>query len=92
MDVYSEIAQKIIAEQETIIGPVAVEKAKEVVGLKVDWKNKTVVITGEPKKIIDNLVVVYKELFGQISVEVCKDALRKIPENLSPEQVPASLR
>lgn len=91
MDVYSEIVQKIIAEQETIIGPVAVEKARQVGGIRVD-SSKKVQLEGDPKKIIDELVTKYKELFGQISVEVCKEALHKISENLSPEQVPASLR
>jgi len=42
--------------------------------------------------VIDGLVEVYKALFGQISVEVCKEAVGRLAQQLSPEQMPASLR
>lgn len=92
MDVYVQIAQKIIAQQETIIGPVAVERAKSVSGMSVDWANHTVTISGNGSKVIDDLVEQYKLLFGQISVEVCKEAVGRLAQQLSPEQMPASLR
>ena len=41
MDILSQIAEKIIKEQENIIGPVALEQAQKVPGLSVDIaKNK----------------------------------------------------
>ena len=91
-DVYGTLATSIIEHQESIIGPVAVERAKSVSGLTVDWKSKSVQISGEPKDVIDHLVDQYKALFGQISVEVCKEAVGRLGQKMSPEQMPTSLR
>jgi len=90
--VYSSLVVSIIEHQESIIGPIAVERASSVTGLSIDWPKKTVQITGEPMKVIDDLVDQYKTLFGQISVEVCKEAVGRLAQQLSPEQMPASLR
>lgn len=91
-DVYVTLATSIIEHQESIIGPVAVERANSVSGLAVDWKSKSVQISGEPKSVIDHLVEQYKALFGQISVEVCKEAVGRLGQQMSPEQMPSSLR
>ncbi len=92
MDVYSQIAINIITQQEGIIGPVAVEQAKTVSGLSLDWDNHSAKISGDEAKVIDALVSKYKTLFGPISVEVCKEAVGRLAQQLSPEQMPASLR
>lgn len=92
MDTYSDIAIAIIKEQEKVIGPVAVSQAEQVDGLKVDWKEKKVTISKEPKLVINHLVDQYKTLFGQISVEVCKEAVGRLQQGMSPEQLPTSLR
>lgn len=92
MDVYAQIAAKIIKGQEDIIGPVAVEQAKKVPHLKVDWEKHEVVIDGDQSKAIDQLVGVYKELFGQISVEVSKEAVSPLLTKLSPAGVPEALK
>lgn len=92
MDVYAQIAQKIIEHQETIIGPVAVEQATQVSGLKVDWANKhQVAVSGNEPAVIDKLVAQYKELFGQISVEVCKEAAATLTAQLTGDKLPKSL-
>jgi hypothetical protein len=91
MDVYSEMAVKIIAQQESIIGPVAIEQASKVSGIKVDWTKKSVMISGDEAAAIDKLVGKYKELFGQISVEVCKEAASKLTPKLGNQPVPKSL-
>lgn len=91
MDVYSEMAVKIIAQQESIIGPVAIEQASKVSGIKVDWSKKQVAISGDEAAAIDKLVGKYKELFGQISVEVCKEAASKLTSKLGNQPVPKSL-
>ena len=92
MDVYSQIAAKIIEQQESIIGPVAVEQAKQVTGMKVDWKKHEVAISGDEAVAIDKLVAKYKELFGQISVDVCKEAAAKFSSQLTGEKLPKSLQ
>lgn len=91
MDVYSEMAVKIIAQQESVIGPVAIEQASKVSGIKVDWAKKQVMISGDEAAAIDKLVGKYKELFGQISVEVCKEAASKLTAKLGNQPVPKSL-
>ncbi len=89
MDVFEQIVVKIIKSQENIIGPVAIEQAKRVPHLKVDWDKKSIDIQGDETKAVNALVDVYKELFGQISVEVSKEAaaslISKIPAGHLPE-------
>lgn len=92
MDVYAKLAESIISRQEAIIGPVAIEQARSVSGLDIDWPHKKVAISGDKIKVIDNLVGQYKSLFGQTSVEVCKEAVGRLAQQLSPDQMPASLR
>lgn len=89
MDAYSEIVKKIIAEQEHVIGPLALEQAGKVKGLTVDWPKKEVKFQGDKKEILGNLVKQYEALFGQASVQVCKDAARSIVKTLPPENVPS---
>ena len=91
MDVYSQIAVKIIASQEAIIGPVAVEQAQRVAGLTVNWKEHQVTIEGNGVKILDELIAQYRELFGQISIEVCKEAASGLIDQLPADGLPKSL-
>lgn len=91
-NVYDEIAKSIISSQEGIIGPIAVDRAKQVAGLQVDWPNKVVHVTGEANQVIDQLIGQYSMLFGQISIEVCKDAASKYLTQLPADQVPATLK
>jgi hypothetical protein len=92
MDVYAQIAVKIIEQQQNIIGPVAIEQAKAVSGLKVDWDKREVVVSGNEQSVIDKLVAQYRELFGKISVEVCKEAASKLISQLPVDQQPSSLK
>ncbi len=91
MEVYAEIAQRIIKQQETIIGPVAVEQAEQIPNLKVDWGKHQVSVSGDGAKVIDELVKQYKKLFGQISVEVCKEAAEPLINKLQASQLPKTL-
>lgn len=93
MDIYTQIASRIIENQRAVIGPLAIRQAIEVTGLKiVDEKKMLVQITGDGKGVIDNLVSRYFELFGQASVEVCKDAVSDIRNKYQPEDFPNSLK
>jgi hypothetical protein len=92
MDVYAQIIVKIIKSQEDIIGPVAAERAQRVPHLKVDWANKKVAIDGDEAKVVDALVQVYKELFGQISVEVSKEAASSLVSQLPSGELPEVLK
>jgi hypothetical protein len=89
--VYAQIAEKIIKHQETIIGPVAIEQAQRVPNLKLDWPKHSVAISGDEKGVIDSLVNTYKALFGQISVEVCKEAAGALLGQLPADKLPKTL-
>lgn len=92
MDIFAQLAQKIIEEQESIIGSVALEQAGKVSGLSVDWKTHIIQFTGNKTTILENLVEKYQELFGQASVEACKEAVKGIINTVPKEEVPVLLR
>ncbi len=92
MDIFALLAAKIIEEQETIIGPIALEQASKVQGLKVDWPQHKVSLEGNKTQILENLVDQYRSLFGQASVEVCKEAIFRYRTQLSQDQLPQALR
>ncbi len=91
-EIFDQIAEKIIEQQEAIIGPVAVEQAKQVHELTVNWPQHDVDIQGNPQQAIDELVEQYKELFGQIAVETCKEAAARYLAQLPADQLPNSLK
>lgn len=92
-ELFDQIAEKIIAQQEQIIGPVAVQQARQVDGITVDWgNNHTVTLEGNGKEILDDLINQYRELFGQIAVEVSKEAAAKLASGLTPDQLPELLK
>lgn len=91
MEVYAKIVERIIKQQESIIGPVAVEQAQQVRNLDIDWKNHKVAVKGDGAKVIDDLVDQYKDLFGKISVEVCKEAAEPFMNQLPAGKLPKAL-
>lgn len=92
MDIFARIAEKIISEQEGIIGPVALEQARKVPGLTLNWPKHEVVLVGDKKVIVEKLVEQYEYLFGQASVEVCKDAVKDIVSSIPKAQMPQFLQ
>lgn len=91
-DLFDQIAEKIIEKQEAIIGPIAVERAKHVSKLKINWPQHDVDIEGNPQAAIDELIEQYKELFGQIAVQASKEAVASILSQLPADQLPKSLQ
>ncbi len=91
MDLYGQIAQKIIEQQEAIIGPVAIEQAKRVRQLTIHGPH-SIEVSGDGAKAIDELVKQYEHLFGRLSVEVCKDATNKLVSQLPPDKQPKMLK
>jgi hypothetical protein len=89
MDVYEQIAVKIVSGQETIIGPVAIEQAEHVPHLKLDWEHHEAAIEGNKAEVLESLISTYRDLFGQISVEVSKQAaaglMAQLPANALPD-------
>lgn len=92
MDIFGQIAEKIISQQEGIIGPIALEQAKKVQGLRLDWQKHEVALDGNKTDIVEKLVEQYQGLFGRASVEACKDAVKALLTSVPKEQVPPLLQ
>ena len=92
MTIFAKMAEKIIAEQETIIGPIALEQARKVSGLKVDWQKHEVSIEGNETEVIEKLVEQYEHLFGKASVEACKEAVHDIISQVPKDKIPSLLQ
>lgn len=90
MDTYQNAISQIIKQQQMIIGPVAIDQAKKVTGLNID-DVEHVAVKGDGREVLASLVRQYSKLFGQASVEVCKDAVREIKPPLSREDLPEIL-
>ena len=89
---FDQIAEKIIEQQEAVIGPIAVEQAKQISALKINWPQHQVDVTGDPQAAIDGLVEQFKELFGQIAVQVSKEVAGPMMAQLPSNQIPDSLK
>jgi hypothetical protein len=92
MSIFTSMAEKIIEEQEGIIGPIALEQAQKVKGLKIDWDKKDISIEGNETEVVEKLIEQYEHLFGQASVEACKEAVRNLIPQVPQNQVPQLLR
>ena len=91
MDIYAEIVDRIIKEQQSIIGPLALDQARKVEGVTVSDENQIKVV-GNGKAVIEHLVSQYEKFFGRASVEVCKDALSPIKDKLASIDLPDVLK
>ena len=94
MDIFGQIATKIVKEQELIIGPIAWEEAHKVQGLTIDAESQEISFGDATKKeeVIDALIRRYEQLFGQASLEVCRDAAKDLLVDTPPDQVPSLLK
>ena len=89
----ADIVRAIIEHQESIMGPLAVERANNVDGVSADDSGIRIDShVTDTKKILAQLVGSYQELFGQTSVEVCKDAVRTIHVHISDKDLPDILK
>ena len=92
MDIFAQLAQRIIKEQENIIGPVALEQARKVSGITIDWAKREVAIDGDETEILEKLIESYQHFFGQASVEVCREAVRPILSEVPKDKIPRLLQ
>ena len=93
MNIFAQIATRIIREQESIIGPLAWNEALKVAGLNVNDKTSgEVSLNGNPGEVLDKLVARYEHLFGAASREICKDAAVSLTADLPLAEIPSSLR
>lgn len=87
-----KIASKIIEEQAAIIGPVAWAEALKVHGIRLNAKTHELHIEGNSKEALTNLVGQYEKLFGKLSREVCRDAVRPLLAFAEENEIPETLK
>lgn len=91
MNIYLELARSIIKAQENVVGPLALEQAKRVSGVKVGNTSQDVVLEGDEKDAVNRLVKQYEGLFGKVSLEVCKRAALPITSSTEKNLIPPLL-
>ena len=91
MDTSLRAASEIIKAQQSIIGPIAIEQAKSVPGLKLS-NLSNIKISGDGKQVLTALVNIYSNFFGKASVEVCRDAIKEIKPPVPKDDLPAVLQ
>ncbi|OGH23131.1 MAG: hypothetical protein A3F31_05520 [Candidatus Levybacteria bacterium RIFCSPHIGHO2_12_FULL_38_12] len=91
IDRYEQAILLITHEQEKIVGKdVAMRMTSLVHNLSV--KGDKVQIVGDPKVVLNDLVNQYASLFGKASVEVSKQAIEKLGQNLKTDEIPENLK
>ena len=91
MDPIAQVISNIIKEQQAIIGPIALDQARKVSGLEVNGIDD-IKIAGDKKEVLNNLVNQYSKLFGQASIEVCKEAVSPFIDKISQSELPPILQ
>lgn len=77
---YLSLISEIIAKQAVILGPeIAILKARNVQGLKVEDSGKVIDMQGDYKEIIEKLVDEYVALSGQIVRSALTSVFTKYP-------------
>ncbi len=92
LNIFEEIAIRMIKEQELIIGPLAWIEASKVTGMKIHEQGVVSIDSPDKQGTIDKLVGRYERLFGKASHEVCKQAVLGLIAGLQPAEIPSSLR
>ncbi len=82
---------RIIKEQRDIIGPIALDQARKVSGIQITSIDD-IKISGNGKAVLEGLVKQYEKLFGQASVEVCKEAIEPLYDKLPVAEIPDILK
>lgn len=88
---YIQIIKVITEAQSEIVGEdIALSLAQQVEGLNI--KQETIEIQNDPIKVLEQLVHNYSNLFGNSSLEVCKQAIKDMKPTLLPQDIPAFLK
>ncbi len=92
-NILTQIILAIIKRQEKVAGAIAWEEAKSVEGLRiVDQNEGKFVVTGDFREVINKLVGRYRALFGDLAVQVSKDAAQHFVATLPAGEVPEILK
>lgn len=86
------IVKSIVLHQQSIIGPLAIDQANKVPGIVFTSQSDIKISANDPKVMLANLVNKYQDLFGAISVEVCKEAIKELPHSIPDSELPEILQ
>lgn len=89
-DIYQQLAQAMIKQQEMIVGPLAWSEADKISNISI--KENRVIIKGDGKQVVDSLVKQFETLFGRASLEVCRDAARSLLLEIDEQDIPSALQ
>lgn len=90
---YSELIEAIIKKQIMIIGATMVlEAVQKLKGLQVRSDGSVGAISEDPKKILSDLVELFRDLYGNFGEVSCKKAAKEIIEKYPDLEVPNKLR
>ncbi|HLC44415.1 MAG: hypothetical protein A2722_02430 [Candidatus Doudnabacteria bacterium RIFCSPHIGHO2_01_FULL_50_11] len=77
---YKELIDEIIKKQIAVLGPdIAIWRARQIEGLKVDDKGKTIDISEPENEALQKLINTYIELSGEIVRNILNPVLAKYP-------------
>lgn len=85
------VVQAIIMSQREVMGPLALEQANTVRGVLVEENGRVTIKLQKDmsvKEMLKDLVKKYEQLFGQASIEVCKDAIKESGVSLDEKDIP----
>lgn len=92
LDIFSQITNQIVKEQERIIGNLAIEQASMVAGVNIDPVTNKVSVVGNGSQVVDDLIAQYSNFFGSAAIEVCRDAASPYLSRLTDTQMPSMLK
>lgn len=90
-DLYKQAILIITKEQERIVGKALAYQMSSLVH-NLNIKGNHVEITGDPKIVLKNLISQYANLFGKASIEVSKEALKKLGTEFNESDIPNELK
>ena len=93
-EIVNQVIERIIDEQGQIIGT-KLAKSRAIASGAVQYSQEDptgIKITENPSTAIERLIASYQEIFGQASVDVCTDVIRKFPFEEVAGFLPNSLR
>ena len=91
-DTFMTLIKMIVSVHKELIGPYAIQVANRVPGLSISKDLATIDVQGEEKAITGELVQEYKKLFGNTSIELCKEAREDLLPSYPKENLPDILQ
>lgn len=91
-DIGNSLIKLIITVHKELVGAYAIREANKVEGLQVSENLETISTTGDVKNIANRLILLYKGLFGDNSIQFCKQARAELLPEISQDQLPELLK